>query len=341
MDVFAFLMWLCRVYRNRLSTHRAGRAYLKKQNNITVALRSAIINKIMAILHEFAEKGYETFPLMQALQRAVAYLDRFCGAAEHTIYHDELQVIGFASVTLALKMQDPEELEEDFYASICAFPVMGNISVDMLRDKAKEIYRVLSPCDSTNPHLFGNVHEDTVSMVDNFNVAGCYVYGDAAKEEKFKELWPQFAINRRDDDSLLVTLMKLLQLVDRDNENNLAFCLARYFVELWLQSEFCLKYLPKTAAIAVFCFAMHVSRICARQIWKPIVVKTINEYHLNSSDVFSAIKDLYSLTQAVRHIIVRYMCTRRKVPAVVGQNCHPRRLNINDMNIKDYPLKWW
>lgn len=329
-------MFACRFYIRRLSEYRVARAYMKHQINITVASRSVLVNWLMTIIHDFSSLGYETFQILQTLHRSVAYFDRYCGAVQYTILYDEQKVIGMACVLLAVQMKEPEACDDDLFGFMCGI-TNNRVSVQMMKDKTKEVFNLLSACESSNEY-----HTVKVSSFINFNIAGCYVYGgDIAREEKCKELWPLLAISRKDDDAFVVTLMKMLHLIDRDNQNNYMYYLTFYLGELWLQSEFSLEYDGASAAVAAFCFAVHGMKWCSMQIWKGIVKKTVRRSRLDNNIVYAAIKDLRRLFLSSQATVQRCNRSNTPLPLLVRRGCDAKHLRVGLINIKVLPPVWW
>lgn len=233
-------MYCCRYYKRKILSLTPGRDYLKRQQHVSALIRAPFINWMLSLVEE-AKKDFKTFVRMQACHRCVAYFDRFLGAVATNITLDELQRVGGACVLLALHMKDPNLIDKSSYEFVCFF-TDGAVSVEQLTTAVKTIYSTLSIHNTGCPDkLRGNSRPDFPALEVPFVVPGCMYAGEAFVHTKL-ELWPSCSvmkISRDDDDDCLLTCMKMLQMIGKDNTHNTLFYLCQYLMELALQVRFC------------------------------------------------------------------------------------------------------
>lgn len=233
-------MYCCRFYKRKILSLTSGGDYLKRQQHVTTSIRAPIINWMLSVVEE-AKKDFRTFVLMQASHRCVSYFDRFLGAVTTNIAFEELQMVGGACVLLALHMKDPSLIDKPSYEFVCYF-TDGSVSVEQLTTTVKTVYSTLSMDNTGCPDkLRGNSRPDFPALEVPFVVPGCMYAGEAFVDTKL-ELWPSCSVmkmSRDDDDDGLLTCMKMLQMIDKDNTHSTLFYLCQYLMELALQVRFC------------------------------------------------------------------------------------------------------
>ena len=88
-------------YKARLQTHIPELNYLRFQDQMTVSIRSILINWLLAVIDELQEDSEAAY-LPTAHHQTVAYLDRYCASLNQVIETSELQMIGAACAVMAL-----------------------------------------------------------------------------------------------------------------------------------------------------------------------------------------------------------------------------------------------
>eukprot|EP00960_Hanusia_phi_P033061 750236-Hanusia_phi.AAC.1 len=87
-------------YKNRLLSHQPLQGYLKHQHQMTVSIRSILINWLLAVIDEFQINDFVGKPIAHHL--TVAILDKYCSSVREVIATSQLQTIGAACAVLAL-----------------------------------------------------------------------------------------------------------------------------------------------------------------------------------------------------------------------------------------------
>lgn len=342
------MLW-CDYYRQRLQAHRLGRSYLKSQTLLTVSVRAILINWMLAVVDESSAKGYSSYVRLLAHHRSVAFFDRYCGVSSDTIPTSELQKLGAACVVLGLRMEDPQHIEESVFAWAAYF-TDGACSSSAISTSAKQIYNALASGGSAGALLVGDAPQPSVSTFLWFKIDGCQEIvrsSDEAVQSASSRLFPscqQMAIAREDDVGCLVTSMKMLKAMGKDNEYSSTFFLTQYLGELALQSEVFLKYETHVVGAASFALACHTLS-WSFSLWAGPFQEVSNP--ADAEQIYECIVDLFRLFRQSQSIILKCQEVekdgkKKQIPHMIVKYCKSERQKVASvLPPTTLPPKWW
>lgn len=129
-------------YKARLQTHIPELNYLRFQDQMTVSIRSILINWLLAVIDELQEDSEAAY-LPAAHHQTVAYLDRYCASLNQVIETSELQMIGAACAVMALHVgKSVPDIAMNFF-SRAAFYTDGACTEEQVQAVADKIMTVL------------------------------------------------------------------------------------------------------------------------------------------------------------------------------------------------------
>jgi len=127
-------------YMTRLQTHLPELSYMKFQEQMTVSIRSILINWLLAVIDELQENTADYLPA--AHHQTVAYFDRYCASLDKVLETNELQMIGAACAVMALHVgQRVDDIDMTFF-SRAAFYTDGACTEDQVLAVAHNIMQV-------------------------------------------------------------------------------------------------------------------------------------------------------------------------------------------------------
>ena len=130
-------------YKQRISSHVPELRYMISQQNMTVSIRSILVNWLLAVIDEFQQEDDDGVFYTGAHYQTVAILDHYCSKVGETLQTSDLQMIGAACAVLALHEGATLDHIEYNYFSKASFYTDGACTAEEVMLEAHKIVAVL------------------------------------------------------------------------------------------------------------------------------------------------------------------------------------------------------
>uniref|UniRef100_A0A7S1DGJ7 Cyclin-F n=1 Tax=Hemiselmis andersenii TaxID=464988 RepID=A0A7S1DGJ7_HEMAN len=130
-------------YQQRISSHLPELRYMISQQNMTVSIRSILINWLLAVIDEFQQEDDDGVFYTGAHHQTVAILDHYCSKVGEMLQTSDLQMIGAACAVLALHEGAALDDIDYTYFSKASFYTDGACTAEEVMLEAQKIVAVL------------------------------------------------------------------------------------------------------------------------------------------------------------------------------------------------------